>query len=166
MADFTAAIPVEEKKSDFLHDRSLLPSAPRPRTPDLIKRYLPIALGVAIAMGIELLAYQTRATLQGNRDWVVPVTTPFFGIGGVALGALIARNQWIAATPGILLMLLAVTLTVLNIWRGSVTDGPDVLRDVLSSVAGAMLAFSLLALLIALVWVELTRPTRAPTLEV
>ena len=165
MADFTAAAPFEEKKDTSLHDRGARPAAPRWPTRALLKRYLPLALGIAIALGIELLAFQTRATLQGNRDWVVPVTTPFFGIGGVALGALIARNQWIAATPGIVFMLIAVTLTVLNIWRGSVTDGDDVLRDVLSILAGITLALSLVSLIIGLVWVELTQPTKAPKLE-
>jgi hypothetical protein len=165
MAQFSAPAPFEETKPTWLHERDNRPDAPARRTPVLVKRYLPMALGFLFAMGLEALAFETRATFGGQRDWVVPVTTPFFAIGGVALGALLARKQLIAAAPGIVFLCIAVALTIANIWRGQVDDGQDYARDILSILTAVALAAALISLVAAIVWSELRNPTRAPLPE-
>jgi len=165
MTDFAAPIPVEPAKADYLHERERIPAAPKATIADLARRHAGLALGFVLAMGYMAMAFQTRASWGAHRDWVVPMTVPFWVIGGVALGHLVDRKQWAAAAPGIGLLLVAIVLTGLNDWRGAVTEGSDALRDALTTITAVVLGFSLAALTAALVWVEAARPTKAPAPE-
>jgi peptidoglycan/LPS O-acetylase OafA/YrhL len=165
-AEFTVPAPFETNKPQWLNENDKLPDAPKSTVRVMFKRYLPMALGFLFAIGIEALAFQTRATFGGQRDWVVPTFTPFFAIGGVALGALLARKQVIAATPGITFLVIAVVLTILNIIRAQSTEGHDWGRDIFSILTGVALGAALIALVAAIVWSEARNPTRAPLPEV
>lgn len=166
MANFSDPAPFDATKPDWLHDRHNRPAAPARTSASLIRRFLPLAAGILFAIGLEALAFQTRATFEGERDWVVPTVTPFFAIGGVALAVLLARRQIIAVTPGLLLVVIACGLTAANIWRGQVTTGHDWGRDILSIVTGVVLAAALISLTVGVVWSEAKNPTRAPLSEV
>lgn len=166
MADLTAAAPVESAKSgDYLHSRERIPARPAATRGDLVRRFLPLALGIACAAGFVALGFQTRATWSTHRDWVIPVTAPLLAIGGVALGYLLARGRANALATGALFLALTVLLTVLNIWRGAHTDGSDGLRDALSILAGLALGGTVAAFVIAAIAVELRDPARAPAPE-
>ncbi|MGI8927204.1 MAG: hypothetical protein ACR2HN_11250 [Tepidiformaceae bacterium] len=166
MADFSRAAPAEAQKSTEVHDRGARPDAPPSRLTATLRNNVGMLLGFAFAMGFMALAFQTRATWDSHRDWVVPVTVPFWAIGGVALGHLLGRRQFVATGPALLLLMLAMVLTALNIWRGAETDGGDGLRDAMTIATAVLLTLALLALLGALVWLEAKHPTKAPPAEV
>jgi len=162
MANLTAAAPVEPEKSTFLHDRGGRPEAPKRPFAELVRDNLGLLLGLAFALGFTALAFQTRASWDFHRDWVVPMTVPFWGIAGVSLGHLLARRKFDAAFTGLMLLVVVLGLTALNIWQGSQSEGPDGARDALSISAGVALGITVLALVVATVWVEAKDPTKAP----
>lgn len=165
MADFSAAAPFEATKPTWLHDQDILPAAPARSVAQIARRFLPLAFGILFAIGFEALAFQTRATFEGERDWVVPTITPFLAIGGVALAVLLARRQVIAVTPGIVFTVIIIGLTAANIWRGQVTDGHDWGRDILSIIAGVTIAAAVISLTAGIAWSEARNPTRVPPPE-
>jgi hypothetical protein len=162
MTNWAGTAPAEPKKSDYLHDRSRIPPAPRARTVELGERWAGMAIGFLFAMGFMALAFQTRASWGVHRDWVVPTTAPFWAIGGVALGHLLARRAWTALGPGVLLLALGLVFTVLNLWRSTQVEGSDTLRDVLTIITAVVLGLSLFALAFGAVWVEARQPRKAP----
>ena len=164
MADFTAPAPVETEKSAVVHDRETRPDAPADRQ-DLGRMLLLIAVGVLFTAALVALAYQARASWTEVRDWVVPVTIPFYAIGGIALAYLVLRRAWMAASTGLTLLFLTVALTGFNLWRAALTTGPDGLRDSLSITAGILLGVTIAALAAAMIWVEARRPSRPPAPE-
>ena len=164
MADFSAAAPVEPEKSAVVHDRDTRPDAPGDRQ-DLGRHLLLIVVGIVFAAALIALAYQARASWTEARDWVVPVTIPFYAIGGISLAYLVLRRAWLAASTGLTLLVITVALTGFNLWRAALTTGPDGLRDSLSITAGVLLGFSIAALLGAMVWVEARRPSKPPAPE-
>lgn len=165
MVNWSAPAPRNPEKPDWLHDQSQLPPAPGRSTGDYIRGFMPLILGLAFAAGFVALSFQARASWGAHRDWVVPTTIPLTALGGVALGYLVARRAWLEASPGIFLLLITLTLTVLNIWRGAVTDGEDTLRDVLTITTAVFLGLTVVALWLAMAYVEAKRPTRAPQPE-
>ncbi len=158
MADLTAQTPTEAEKTGWLHDRSRIPARPATSAQDLHLRYRGWLLGLVLALGLTALAFQTRASWESHRDWVVPMTVPFWASAGIALGLLVDGRRWKAAAPGIVLLVVALVLTGLNVWRGTETDGQDNWRDALSIVAGVTLGFMVVALLAGLIWSELAGP--------
>ena len=164
MADFTAAAPVETEKSAVVHDRDTRPKAPGDRQ-DLGRYLLLIVVGVVFTAALIALAYQARASWTEVRDWVVPVTIPFYALGGISLAYLVLRRAWMEASAGLTFLVLTVALTGFNLWRAALTTGPDGLRDNLSITAGVLLAVTIAALLGAMVWVEARRPVRPPAPE-
>ncbi len=166
MANMQAAAPVEEAKlGDYLHDRARIPEAPRVRPPDLVRRYLPFAFGLLFAAGAMALAFTTRATWTTQRDWVVPVTTPFWAIAGVALGYLVARGKFQALASAGSFLVLALVLTFINVYRGYLTEGQDDGRDALSILTAFVLAIVVLLLIVAVVRVVVER-SEPPAQEV
>ena len=95
----------------------------------------------------------------------MPVTIPFYALGGISLAYLVLRRAWREASAGITLLVVTVALTGFNLWRAALTTGPDGLRDSLSITAGVLLAVTIAALLGAMVWVEARRPVRPPAPE-
>ncbi|MCC6381470.1 MAG: hypothetical protein IT304_03130 [Dehalococcoidia bacterium] len=162
MADLSAPMPVEPTKSGaYLHDRSRIPAAPPSRTP-LLARYVGPLAAIGFALGLFVLAVQTRDGWASHRDWVVPGSGVACVVGGLALGHLLARGKWVAVLPGLGLLLVALVMTALNVWRGQVVSGGDALRDTMSIVTAVFLGFAVAALAAALVVVEVTDPTRPP----
>lgn len=148
MANFSVPAPFEPRKAVYLNDRSNRPAAPEAGAKDYVNQFLGFGLGILLSIGFLALSYQTRAVWEGQRDWVVPTTVPFFAMGGVALGFLISRKAWLYAAPGIALLVLVLVLTGLNIWRGEVVSGSDGLRDALSIITGVLVGFMLAALVV------------------
>ncbi len=161
MADFSAAAPSEPEKRTVVHDRAARPDAPSERR-DLARLLLLIAAGALFGAAILALAYQTRASWTEARDWVVPVTVPFYALSGLALAHLVLRRAWREASAGLVFLALALALTGFNLWRAVLTSGPDGLRDGLSIAAAIFLALAIAALLSAMAWVEACRPVRPP----
>lgn len=156
MPDLTARAPIEPEKTEWLHDRSRIPARPSASIRELVVRYRGWLIGFALALGLTVLAFQTRASWENHRDWVVPMTVPFWASTGLALGLLIDRQRWKAVGPGIVLLVIALVLTGVNIWRGTETSGQDNWRDALSIVSGVVLGFMVAAFLAALAWSEIT----------
>lgn len=165
-ADFTSRAPTEPQKSDYLHAETARPDAPKRARNDIVRGYLPFALGFVLACLFVALAFQIRAGWENHREWVVATTVPFTAGAGAALGHLLARKQLDAATPAIGLLFITIMLAVLNFLRGQATEGSDTLRDVLSITEGVFLALAVAASIGAAVWVEVKRPTHAPPPEV
>ncbi len=164
MADFTAARPVETEKSEVVHDRATRPDAPADRQ-DLGRLLLLIVLGVAFTAALVAIAFQARASWTEVRDWVVPVTIPFYALGGISLAYLVLRRAWMAASAGVTLLFVTVALTGFDLWRAALTTGPDGLRDSFSITIGVLLGVTIAALAAGMLWVEVRRPSRPPAPE-
>ena len=161
MADFTAARPVETDKSEVVHDRATRPDAPADRR-DLGRQLLLIVLGIAFTAALVAIAFQARASWTEVRDWVVPVTIPFYALGGISLAYLVLRRAWMAASAGLTLLFITVALTGFDLWRAALTTGPDGLRDSFSITIGVLLGVTIAALAAGMLWVEARRPSRPP----
>ena len=164
MADFTASAPVETEKSEVVHDRDTRPGAPADRQ-DYGRLLLHIAVGVAFTAAFVAIAFQARASWTEVRDWVVPVTIPFYALGGISLAYLVLRRAWLEASAGLGLLFFIVALTAFDLWRAALTTGPDGLRDSFSITIGVLLGFCIAALAAAMAWVEWRRPSRPPAPE-
>ena len=164
MPDFSVPAPIETEKVDFLHDRATRPAAPSARR-DVGQLVLLIVVGVALGAAMLALGFQARATWAETRDWVVPVTVPFFAIGGVALAYLLLRRAWMEASVGLMLLGLVLAVTVLNLWRAGLTTGDDGLRDALTIIAGIALGLAIAAFIAGMTWVEVKRPAGPPPPE-
>lgn len=161
MADFTAARPVETDKSEVVHDRATRPDAPADRR-DLGRQLLLIVLGIAFTAALVAIAFQARASWTEVRDWVVPVTIPFYALGGISLAYLVLRRAWMAASAGLTLLFITVALTGFDLWRAALTTGPDGLRDSFSITIGVLLGVTIAALAAGMLRVEARRPSRPP----
>lgn len=165
MVNWSAPAPANPEKPDWLHDQEQLPDAPESERRDYARFIVPIVLGLVFTGALVALAFWSRASWESHRDWVVPVTVPLLAIGGVAMGYLAARRAWSAMVPAFFLLALTVALVASNIWRGSATEGSDGLRDALSIMSGVTIGLTFIAAVGAMVFVEVTRPTRAPAPE-
>jgi peptidoglycan/LPS O-acetylase OafA/YrhL len=158
MAEWTVPAPYEPEKPHDLHDKEQQPKAPPGWRPAFRSYLVGPAIGFVFAMGFTAMAFQARASWDSHRDWVVPVTVPFLALGGVALGLLVARRQWLPSLPAFALILLGLVFVGLNIWLGAVTEGQDNLRDALSISTGVAIGLAVASALAALAWVERRRP--------
>ena len=165
MADFTTPIPIEPEKVAFLHDRSNRPAAPSGRR-NIGGYLLLVVIGIGFSAALLALAFQARASWTEARDWVVPVTVPFYAIGGVALAYLVMRRAWLAASAGLVLGGLALAFTAFNLWRAALTSGEDALRDWLSILTGIAVGLAIAAVSAGMVWIEVRRSSSPPPPEV
>ena len=161
MADLAAPAPFEPEKSTSLHDRAERPKAPAASTATQAKRFAEGGLALLLTVGFVALLFQTRATWEGQRDWVVPATVPLAVISAIALAGLLMRKQMIAAGPGLLFLAFALGLTGANI--GGAGSGRA--QDVLTITTAVLLGIAAACFLIAFVIVEWTRPFKAPAPE-
>ncbi len=162
MANLSAPAPTSPEREHWLHDQSKLPAAPRRTVLGYVAMLLPILLGILFAAGLVALAFEVRASWGSHRDWVVPVTIPLFVFGGVSMAYLAQRRAIVALSPAIMFLALTGLFVGFNIARGAQTEGADGGRDALSILGGVSLGLTLASLVGAMVWVEATRPTRAP----
>ncbi len=162
MANWSGATPANPEKPNWLHDQAELPAPPERSRRDYARIAAPILLGIAFTAALVALGFQARASWESHRDWVIPGTIPLLAIGGVAVGYLAARREWMALGPVFFLLLLLCAMTALNIWRGAETEGSDAFRDALSIIQGVLLGLTVASAIGAMVFVEWTRPTRPP----
>ncbi len=166
MADFSADAPVEPVKiGDYLHDRSRIPEGPKLSPLSWAGQNWGLVLGLVLSIGGAALAVQTRAAWESHRDWVVPAIMLGAALGGLMLGHLMQRRKGNITTPVMIFTSLAMTFTVLNIWRGYVTDGDDGARDALTILAAVMLAIAVVTAVLGAIITEAKDPTRPPTPE-
>ena len=165
MTDFAAKAPFNPEKPNELHARESLPAAPDRSRNDLIRQFFGLGLGVVGTCIFLALAFQARAGWHNHREWVVATTVPGAVFAGVCFGYLLARSQFKASMWGVSLLAISVAFTVFNIIQGAISAGPDYRRDALTILAGSFLVFAGIAFVIAEIYVELKRPTRAPSPE-
>ena len=164
-ADFSRTVPVNDEKVHALHAQEQLPARARFARADVVKVYLPPALGLLFAVGAVAMAFQARASWESHRDWVVPATIPFLVIGGLAMGYLASRMRLRALAPAVGLLSLTLLFGFLNILRGQWTEGEDGLRDALSTITGVLLGATIISLIVAYAWDEIRNPVRPPAPE-
>jgi len=163
MANFTASRPIEtQKEGAYLHDRTNRPAAPTWTRMELVRRFAPIGLGLLLAFGLLAIAFQTWAAWDNHRAWHVALMTPLWVLGGLALGHLLMRKEFKIITFGLSLVGLGLILMFMNSWRGNLTEGPDGGRDAMTIVSAILFVIAVHSFLIAAVWVEAKRPSRAP----
>ncbi len=166
MADFSSAAPVEEQKTEFVHDQSTRPPRPGMSYKEHTHDWLILIVGLVFAAGFVALAFQTRDSWESHRDWVVPVVVPPLVIGGLAAAYLVIRNEWEPAAPGIFLILVSVGLMAANLGLEQEENPSATARDLLAAFGGVTLGLSVAAFFIAMIWVEVRRPTQAPAPEI
>ncbi len=163
MPNFAAPIPVENEKSGaYLHDREHIPASPIHSAMEWAKDNQGLILGLVFTLGFSALAFQTRSTWHTHRDWVIPVTTPLFALGGVCLGHLVDRREIKAIVPGLSMVALALVLTGFNILRSTSSSGPDTARDVMTVLTAISMSAAIAWFVYSTVELELRRPIKAP----
>ena len=165
MADLNVPAPFEAAKVDYLHDQSARPERPKPEMSDRGRYLIAILVGVVATAALVALAFEARSSWESHRDWVVPAVAPLLAIGGVAFAYLVIRGELTAVITGFMFAFVTLLLEILNRYRGSQTEGPDIGRDVLSSLAGVGIAVTVLSLVIAMIMVEARRPERPPAAD-
>lgn len=161
MANFSIPAPFEPEKSAFIHDRTTRPARPAVARGELLRRFAGLGMGLVIAGIMLAIAFQVRAGWENHREWVVAMTGPFYAMGGIAIGHLLARQKWEPVAPALIFLALAATCAGIDI-AADADDADLVLRDVLSIVGGILLAISIACALFAVLWVEIRTPTKAP----
>ncbi|MGE0599606.1 MAG: hypothetical protein AB7J35_05810 [Dehalococcoidia bacterium] len=164
MANLSIPAPVETEKSSFIHDRSTRPAKPATSRGSLLKYWAGTLAGLVLAVGLTAVLFSVRDSWDNHREWLVTVI-PVLVIGGIALGHLTARGQAKALVPGGLFLFLALLFAGADIIADNDSGATMTARDVLSILGGIALGISVVALTIALFWVELRNPTKAPTPE-
>lgn len=165
MADFSNPAPVEETKTDFLHDLSTRPAGPGMSREEHARDWLILLLGLVIGAAFVALAFETRGSWESHRDWVVPVLVPPLVIGGVAAAYLFIRNEWNAAAAGLMFGLASAGMMATNISIGRQDDPSAGTQNMLAAAGGVTLGLSVALFIFAMIWVEFRRPTRAPAPE-
>ena len=165
MATLTATAPVETEKTTYLHDRSIRPSAPAKSLKDAATDLAPLLSLALLAASAQALSFTTRAAWAGHRDWVVPMTTPLWVIGAVALGAMLWRQKWQIAAPSLAFLCVGLALTVLNVIRGQDVDGSDHLRDFYAIASAVMYGCATVAAVAGWAMMEIRQPIAAPPPE-
>lgn len=154
MADFTLPAPYEPQKADELHRAEAKPKPPRLPLPQLLRAHATIILGTALGLGFVALAFEARASWGSHRDWVVPVTVPFWALAGVAMASLLLRRRWAEAAAGLALLAVVLALTAVDVWA-AFADASDALRDALAILTGIALGAMVAATLAGYLWSEL-----------
>ncbi len=162
MADFSLPAPYEPQKVDELHRGEAKPKPPRLPIPQLLRAHATIILGTALGLGFVALAFEARASWGSHRDWVVPVTVPFWALAGVAMASLLLRRRWAEAAAGLALLAVVLALTAVDVWA-AYSGGSDALRDALAILTGVALGAMVVAAVAGYVWSELRAgPPPAP----
>lgn len=164
MANFSIPAPVETEKSTFLHDRTQRPAAPAASRLELAQRWGILAAGVVLSVGASALMFSVRDSWDNHREWLVTVI-PFLVIAAIGLAYLVARREIVALAPGLVFLSLALLFGGADILADNDGGASDTTRDVLSILGGISLGIAVLALVIAFFWVEIRKPTKAPTPE-
>ena len=164
MANLSIPAPVETEKSSFIHDRTTRPAAPARSRLALAKQWAGFAAGLVLAVGFTAVLFSVRDSWHNHREWLVTVI-PVLVIGGVALGHLTARGQAKALVPGGLFLFLALIFAGADVLADHDSGATMTARDTLSILGGIALGISVVALAIALFWVEIRNPTKAPAPE-
>jgi peptidoglycan/LPS O-acetylase OafA/YrhL len=164
MANLSIPAPVETEKAAFLHDRSNRPAAPSTPRSDLLKRWAGTITGIALAIGFTALLFSVRDSWENHREWLVTVI-PILAIGAIAAGHLLARKQGEPLAAGIGFLLLAAIFAAADIMVDREAEPSATTQDVLSVLGGVCLGLAALSLVVALFWVELRNPTKAPEPE-
>lgn len=165
MANLAAKAPTEPEKQTFLHDRSNRPDAPKRSIKDYALEYAPMILGALFALGAVALGFQTRASWDGHRDWVVPTTIPVLVAAAVMLAAATWRQKLEFAMPAYAFLSVGLVFTILNIIRGIDTHGHDYLRDFYSIAAAVMYGCAIVAAISGWTALEVRHPIKAPQPE-
>ena len=164
MANLSIPAPYEPEKTGYLHDRSTRPDAPSESRVELAKRWSGLALGIAISVGLTALLFSVRDSWDNHREWLVTVI-PLLVIAGIALGHLLVRRQFVALAPGAVFLFLALLFGGADVLADNDGATSDTARDVLSILGGISLGIATIAFCMALAWVEMRNPTKAPTPE-
>ena len=164
--DFTLPAPREPvKQGDYLHTREGIPTAPELTRNQLIRRHGIVVMGVIIALGLGIAALQNYAGWDDSRNVALVTMASLCGPAGVALGYLLYRGRWDFAVPGILIIVLALGFVGVNALYGYENSGESRFRDALT-IMGAIVLFAVVAYtVVALAYVELKDPSRAPAPE-
>ncbi len=161
MANFSLPAPFEPEKSTFIHDRSTRPARPAIARGDLLRRFAGLGMGLVIAALMVAIAFQVRDGWENHREWVVAMSGPFYALGGIAIGHLLARQKWEPVAPALIFLVLAALFAGFDI-AADADEADMALRDALSIIGGILLAISIACALFAVLWVEIRTPTKAP----
>ncbi|MFN8616398.1 MAG: hypothetical protein U0837_04840 [Dehalococcoidia bacterium] len=160
MANLSIPAPIEPEKTPWIHDRSQRPAAPARDRAALARQWWGFALGLVLSVGLTATMFSLRDSWHNHREWLVTFI-PVLVIAGVGLGHLIAREKLLAISVGLGFLLLAWMFMLFDIIADN--DGSSMgTRDTFSILGGIALGFGAVALSIALLWVEVRNPTRAP----
>jgi hypothetical protein len=107
------------------------------------------------------IAFQSRAGWENHREWVVATTTPFYAIGGLAIGHLLFRKAYRLLAPTAILLLITVLITALDLVADA-NGSSMALRDTYSVAMGVALAATIAVAAASALWLELKDPTKAP----
>lgn len=163
MADFTARTPVEPiKLGDYLHERANRPASPRPGLLGLARRHWGLVLGVVLALLGSALVVETRVAWDSHRDWVPSATIVGAVFAGLSLGYLTGRGKLGTVVGALCFLSLAIVFMVMNIYRSSLTEGPDRGRDALTILTTICIAISFAWFILTALVIELRSPTRVP----
>lgn len=160
MADFSLPAPYEPKKSEFIHDRATRPKRPAVDWRELTGRFWGLGMGLAFSLLGTVAMFELRDSWDNHREWLVSFI-PFFAIAGLAFGHLMYRGKWEAlAVPGGFLLLTAI-FTV-SVFLGDIDEVSRDTRRVVAILGGISLALTVVSAMVALLWVELRDPAKAP----
>ena len=110
------------------------------------------------------MLFSVRDSWENHREWLVTVI-PILVIGAIAAGHLLARKQGEPLAAGIGFLLLAAIFAAADIMVDREAEPSATTQDVLSVLGGVCLGLAALSLVVALFWVELRNPTKAPEPE-
>lgn len=163
MANLSIPAPIEPEKTPWIHDRTQRPAAPAISRKEFALRWWGFALGCALSVGLTATLFSIRDSWGNHREWLV-TTIPMLAIAAVALGHLLYRQRLLALAVPASLLFLTELLMVLDIIADN--DGATMgTRDALAIMGGIALGATTIAFMIALPWVELRDPTKAPAPE-
>lgn len=164
--DFTVPAPREAvKQGDYLHTREGIPAATPLTRNELLRRNIIVVAGSLIAIALGVIAFQDYAGWHDSRNFALVTAVSLCGPAGVALAYLIYRGRWDFATPAIGIVTLALGFVGVNALYAHDNPGESAFRDTLT-IMGAITLFVLFAYaVVALIYVELKDPTRAPAPE-
>ncbi len=161
MANFSLPAPFEPEKTAYIHDRTTRPAPPAASRGDLVRRFTGFGLGLVFSAFLLAIAFQVRDGWDNHREWVVAMSGPFYALGGIAIGHLLARKQFAPLAPALLFLFFAALFALFDLLADA-ADADMTARDVLSIIGGILLGISIACAIFAVLWVELRNPTKVP----